>query len=165
MKLTELHNVRGAKHRRKRLGCGEASGHGKTSCRGGKGQSARSGSSIKIGFEGGQTRLISRMPQRGFNSGHRARIVTLNVGQLADFFDDGAVVDEAALRARGLVKGDVDGVKILGDGELKKKLTVRATKFSGSAHTKIEAAGGRCETAGPPSSQAVVTTAKPQPAK
>ena len=154
MKLSELHNVRGTTHRRKRLGCGESSGHGKTSCRGGKGQSARSGSSTKIGFEGGQTRLILRMPKRGFNRGHRSRLAIVNVSQL-DQFENGAVVDEAALRSRGLVKGAVDDVKILGDGQLGKKLTVRATKFSPSARTKIEAAGGCCEIVQPPVSKAV----------
>ena len=144
MKLSNLQNVRGATHRRKRLGCGEASGHGKTSCRGGKGQSARSGSSIKIGFEGGQTRLIMRMPQRGFNHSYRLRVTTVNVGRLNDFADD-TVVDEQGLRDCGLVKGDVDGWKILGDGELKKKLVVRALQFSEGARKKIEAAGGKCE--------------------
>lgn len=146
MKLSQLRNKHGARRRRKRLGCGEASGHGKTSTRGGKGQTARSGGSIKIGFEGGQTRLVQRIPQRGFNRAHRRRIAAVNVAQLADF-EEGAVVDEAALRARGLVRGAVDAVKILGDGELKKKLTVRAAQFSAGARAKIEGAGGRCETA------------------
>ena len=99
---------------------------------------------MKPGFEGGQTRLILRMPKRGFNSGHRPRITFFNVGQLADF-SDGAVVDEVGLRSAGLVKGQVEGWKVLGDGELKKKLTVRATQFSAGAKAKIEAAGGRCE--------------------
>jgi len=164
MKLSELRNVRGAKHRRKRVGCGESSGHGKTSGRGGKGQSARSGSSIKVGFEGGQTRLILRMPKRGFNHAHRDRFATVNIAQL-NHFEDSAVVDEAALRSEGLVKGDVDGVKILGDGELKKKLTICATKFSAGARTKIEAAGGRCQIIESPTSPKTPVTVSPQPQK
>jgi large subunit ribosomal protein L15 len=146
-----LHNLKprpGAKHRTKRLGQGESSGHGKTSGRGGKGQTARSGSSIRIGFEGGQMPLIRRIPKRGFNN---ARFATtylgVNVAKLNQF-DDGARVDEAALRAVGLANGLADGIKILGDGELSKKLTVNAHAFSASARAKIEAKGGTCEIAG-----------------
>ena len=143
-----LHNLRprpGAKHRRKRLGQGESSGHGKTSGRGGKGQSARSGSSIRIGFEGGQMPLIRRIPKRGFNNArHAIRYLPVNVESLGDFAE-GTRVDEAALRAAGLVNGKGSGVKILGAGELKVRLTVVAHSFSASARTKIESAGGVCE--------------------
>lgn len=143
-----LHNLQprpGAKHRRKRLGQGESSGHGKTSGRGGKGQSARSGSSIRIGFEGGQMPLIRRLPKRGFNNArHTTRYIPVNLDDL-NRFDDGARVDEAALRAAGLANGRADGVKVLGGGELKKKLTVSAHSFSASARAKIEALGGVCE--------------------
>jgi len=145
-----LHNLKprpGSKHRTKRLGQGESSGRGKTAGRGGKGQTARSGSSIRIGFEGGQMPLIRRMPKRGFNN---ARFTTqyngVNVSDL-NRFDDGARVDELALKAVGLSNGQSDGVKILGNGELSKKLTVIASAFSASARTKIEAKGGTCEVA------------------
>jgi large subunit ribosomal protein L15 len=145
MRLHDLKPRPGAKHRRKRLGQGESSGHGKTSGRGGKGQTARSGSSIRIGFEGGQMPLIRRIPKRGFNNARFAtRYLPVNVGDLNDF-DDGARVDETALRNAGLVNGRGDGVKILGEGELKKKLTVSVHAFSASAKSKIEAKGGACE--------------------
>lgn len=145
MRLHDLKPRPGAKHRRKRLGQGESSGHGKTSGRGGKGQTARSGSSIRIGFEGGQMPLIRRIPKRGFNHARFAtRYLPVNVGEL-NGFDDGARVDEAALRAAGLANGRADGVKILGEGELTRKLTVSASAFSVSAKAKIEAKGGVCE--------------------
>ncbi len=148
MRLHDLKPRPGAKHRRKRLGQGEATGHGKTSGRGGKGQTARSGSSIRIGFEGGQMPLIRRIPKRGFNNVRFAtQYIAVNVGDL-NRFDDGARVDEAALRATGLANGRATGVKILGDGELTKKLTVSVSAFSASARTKIEAKGGTCEVAG-----------------
>lgn len=143
-----LHNLKprpGSKHRRKRLGQGESSGHGKTSGRGGKGQTARSGSSIRIGFEGGQMPLIRRIPKRGFNN---ARFTTaylaVNVGELNQF-EDGARVDETALRSVGLANGRSDGVKILGSGDLTKKLVVVVSAVSASAKTKIEAKGGSVE--------------------
>src|SRR5580765_1068231 len=143
-----LHNLKprpGAKHRRKRLGQGESSGHGKTSGRGGKGQTARSGSSIRIGFEGGQMPLISRIPKRGFNNArHATRYLPINLEAL-NRFDEGARVDEKILRDSGLANGRSDGIKILGDGELTRKLTVTAHAFSASAKTKIEAKGGTCE--------------------
>lgn len=146
-----LHNLRprpGAKHRRKRLGQGESSGHGKTSGRGGKGQTARSGSSIRIGFEGGQMPLIRRIPKRGFNNArHSTRYIPVNLEAL-NRFEAGARVDEAALRAVGLANGPGDGIKILGTGELKKKLTVSAHAFSASARARIESAGGVCEIVG-----------------
>ncbi len=149
MRLHDLKPRPGAKHRRKRLGQGESSGHGKTSGRGGKGQTARSGSSIRIGFEGGQMPLIRRIPKRGFNNTRfTIRYIGVNVGEL-NKFDDGAKVDEAALRAIGLANGRAAGVKILGDGELTKKLTVSVSAFSASAKTKIEAKGGTCEIVSP----------------
>lgn len=146
MRLHDLKPNPGAKHRRKRLGQGESSGHGKTSGRGGKGQSARSGSSIRIGFEGGQMPLIRRIPKRGFNNARHATIyVPVNLSDL-NRFDDGARVDEIALKAVGLANGKSHGVKILGTGEITKKLTVVASAFSESARKKIEARGGVCET-------------------
>jgi large subunit ribosomal protein L15 len=145
MRLHDLKPRPGAKHRRKRLGQGESSGHGKTSGRGGKGQTARSGSSIRIGFEGGQMPLIRRIPKRGFNNvRHGTRYLAVNLESL-NRFDDGARVDEAALRSVGLANGRAAGVKILGDGELTKKLVVIAHAFSASAKAKIEAKGGSCE--------------------
>ena len=145
MRLHDLKPRPGAKHRRKRLGQGESSGHGKTSGRGGKGQTARSGSSIRIGFEGGQMPLIRRIPKRGFNNArHTVAYVPVNLEAL-NAFDNGARVDLEAFRKAGLANGPVKRVKILGDGELKKKLTVSAHAFSASAKQKIEAAGGTCE--------------------
>jgi large subunit ribosomal protein L15 len=145
MRLHDLKPRPGAKHRRKRLGIGESSGHGKTSGRGGKGQTARSGSSIRIGFEGGQMPLIRRMPKRGFNNVRfGTRYAPVNVGDL-DRFDNGAVVDEAMLQQGGLANGRNAGIKILGSGELTKKLTVRASAFSASARAAIEKLGGTCE--------------------
>ena len=143
-----LHNLKprpGAKHRTKRLGQGESSGHGKTSGRGGKGQTARSGSSIRIGFEGGQMPLIRRIPKRGFNNARFAtRYNGVNVADL-NRFDEGARVDETAMSSVGLSNGTCDGIKILGTGDLTKKLTVIASAFSASARVKIEAKGGTCE--------------------
>ena len=145
MRLHDLHPRPGAKHRRKRLGQGESSGHGKTSGRGGKGQTARSGSSIRIGFEGGQMPLIRRMPKRGFNNARFAtRYLAVNVEALNQF-EEGARVDEPLLRKAGLANGRADGIKILGDGELTKKLTVSAHAFSAKAKAKIESRGGTCE--------------------
>jgi len=150
MRLHDLKPRAGAKHRRKRLGQGESSGHGKTSGRGGKGQTARSGSSIRIGFEGGQMPLIRRMPKRGFSHGrHRVDYLGVNVEHL-NRFATGTRVDEAALRASGLANGPADGIKILGNGEIKPALTVVAHAFSASARSKIEAAGGACEVVGRP---------------
>jgi large subunit ribosomal protein L15 len=145
MRLHDLKPRPGSKHRRKRLGQGESSGRGKTSGRGGKGQTARSGSSIRIGFEGGQMPLIRRIPKRGFNNKrHGTRYIPVNLESL-NSFEEGARVDVAALRSLGLANGPGDGVKILGDGDLKKKLAVIAHAFSASARTKIEAKGGTCE--------------------
>ena len=148
MRLHDLKPRPGARHRRKRLGQGESSGHGKTSGRGGKGQTARSGSSIRIGFEGGQMPLIRRIPKRGFNNArHTVEYIPVNLEALNEF-DNGARVDEAALRSRGLANGRLPRIKILGSGELSKKLTVSAHAFSASARAKIEAKGGTCEIAG-----------------
>ncbi|MCU0770750.1 MAG: 50S ribosomal protein L15 [Verrucomicrobia bacterium] len=148
-----LHNLKprpGAKHRRKRLGQGESSGRGKTSGRGGKGQTARSGSSIRAGFEGGQMPLYRRLPKRGFNNArHTVRYLPVNLEDL-NRFEDGTRIDEAALRQAGLANGLAAGVKILGTGELSRKLTVCAHAFSASAKAKIEARGGRCEIVGAP---------------
>lgn len=145
MRLHDLKPRPGAKHRRKRLGQGESSGHGKTSGRGGKGQTARSGSSIRIGFEGGQMPLIRRIPKRGFNNArHTTRYIPVNLEAL-NRFDDGTEVTEAVLRERGLANGRAEGIKILGTGELKKKLRVQAHAFSASAKAQIEALGGECQ--------------------
>lgn len=145
MRLHTLKPRPGAKHRTKRIGQGESSGHGRTAGRGGKGQTARSGSSIRIGFEGGQMPLIRRIPKRGFNSARfTVRYSPVNLRGL-EAFENGARVDETALRAAGLANGKSAGVKILGTGELTKKLTVVAHAFSASAKAKIEALGGTCE--------------------
>jgi large subunit ribosomal protein L15 len=145
MRLHTLTNRPGARHPKKRLGCGESSGHGKTSGRGGKGQTARSGGSIRIGFEGGQMPLVRRIPKRGFNNARFATVyIPVNVGSLNQF-EDGSVVDVATLRKKGLANGKADGIKILGKGELTKKLTVIASAFSASAKAAIEKAGGKCE--------------------
>lgn len=142
MQLHNLKHARGAKHRTKRLGCGEGSGHGKTSCRGGKGQTARSGSSIRHGFEGGQTPLYRRLPKRGFNNNRfKRKVAVVNLHDLGEF-PDGSEVGLDALKKHGLVNGRFDAVKILGSGELKRKLKVHAHLFSGSARQRIEAAGG-----------------------
>jgi large subunit ribosomal protein L15 len=143
-----LHNLKprpGSKHRRKRLGQGESSGHGKTAGRGGKGQTARSGSSIRVGFEGGQMPLIRRIPKRGFNNtAFTTAYSPVNVGELNQF-EDGARVDETALRTVGLANGPKLGIKILGTGDLEKKLTVVVSAISASAKAKIEAKGGTVE--------------------
>jgi large subunit ribosomal protein L15 len=143
MKLHELKNVVGAVHRRKRVGCGEGGGHGKTSTRGGKGQSARSGSSIRPGFEGGQMPLYRKLPHRGFNNYEfRTEIAVVNVGDLARL--DAAVTEVTAvsLAAAGLIRSGEVVVKVLGDGELTRAFKVTAAKFSAGAKAKIEAAGG-----------------------
>jgi large subunit ribosomal protein L15 len=147
--MMRLHNLKprpGAKHRKKRLGSGESSGHGKTSGRGGKGQTARSGSSIRIGFEGGQMPLIRRIPKRGFNNA-RFAIAYLPVSvESLNSFPDGARVDVAAMRDARLARGKTNGgIKILGSGKLTKKLTVVADAFSASARKQIESMGGMCE--------------------
>jgi large subunit ribosomal protein L15 len=156
MRLHDLKPRPGAKHRRKRLGQGESSGHGKTSGRGGKGQTARSGSSIRPGFEGGQMPLIRRIPKRGFNNARFAiRYIPVNLEAL-NRFEEGATVDMATLRELGLAQGPVKRIKILGDGELTRKLAVQAHAFSASARAKIEKLGGTC--------QVIETKRPPQPA-
>ena len=145
MKLHELSPVAGSKKDVKRIGRGHGSGWGKTSGKGHKGQKARSGGSIRPGFEGGQMPLQRRVPKRGFNNIFRKKIVALNVNQLDSKFDNGAVVDAEALRNAGLVKNSFDGIKILGNGELTKSLTVKVDAFSESAKKAIEEAGGKAE--------------------
>jgi len=140
-----LHNLRprpGSRHHVKRLGCGESSGHGKTSGKGTKGQKARSGGSIRLGFEGGQMPLIRRLPKRGFNNAaFHKRYAIVNVSGL-NAFEAGTVVNEQLLRESNLVRGHFSGIKILGEGELKHGLKVEADKISTSAREKIEKAGG-----------------------
>jgi large subunit ribosomal protein L15 len=144
MNLHSLKNTPGARKTKKRLGRGMASGLGKTSGRGHKGQYARSGHKHKLGFEGGQMRLIRRIPKRGFTNISRREYLPVNVAQL-DVFENGAEVTPEVLKARGLAKGSFDGIKVLGGGKLSKKLIVKANAFSAEAKAKIEAAGGSCE--------------------
>jgi large subunit ribosomal protein L15 len=141
MELNNLKPKKGARHAKKRVGRGPGSGHGKTSSRGEKGQKSRSGFSRKLGFEGGQMPLHRRLPKRGFTNIFKKEYAVVNLADL-ERFDNGATVDEAALRQAGLVKGQNDGIKVLGNGKLSKKLTVSATKFSATAKQAIEAAGG-----------------------
>ena len=143
MKLHELKNVAGAVHRRKRVGCGEGGGHGKTSGRGGKGQSARSGSSIRPGFEGGQMPLYRKLPHRGFNNYEfRTEIAVVNLRDLAGLDASVTEVDALSLAKAGLIRSGEKTVKVLGDGEITRALKVTAAKFSESAKAKIEKAGG-----------------------
>ena len=144
MELNNLKPKKGSRHAKKRVGRGPGSGHGKTASRGEKGQKSRSGFSRQPGFEGGQMPLHRRLPKRGFTNIFKRDYAVVNVSDL-ERFDSGATIDEAALRQAGLVKGQHDGVKVLGDGKLSKKLTVSATKFSASARKQIEAAGGSCQ--------------------
>lgn len=144
MKLHELKNVAGAIHRKKRVGCGEGGGHGKTSGRGGKGQTARSGSSIRPGFEGGQMPLYRKLPHRGFNNyNHRVEMAIVNLGDLAGLDASITEVNVQVLAENGLVRSGELCVKVLGDGELNRALKVTAAKFSESAKAKIEKAGGQ----------------------
>lgn len=144
MNLHQLSAPARPKHRKKRVGRGQGSGRGKTAGRGGKGQKARTGNMHFEGFEGGQMPLQRRLPKFGFTSPNRIDYAIVNLQDL-NRFDAGAVVDEALLRERGLVKGPRDGLKVLGDGALSKRLTVRAHKFSAKARQGIEAAGGTIE--------------------
>lgn len=143
--MMRLHNLRprpGARHRVKRLGCGESSGHGKTSGKGHKGQKARSGGSLRLGFEGGQMPLIRRLPKRGFNNAaFHKNYAIVNLNDLNEF-KAGTVVNEQLLRESKLVRGEFVGIKVLGDGELKHALKIEADKISESAKAKIEKAGG-----------------------
>ena len=145
MKLHELSPAPGSVKERKRIGRGAASGQGKTAGKGHKGQKARSGSNAHIGFEGGQMPLQRRIPKRGFNNIFATEMAIANIAALDKYFDDGATVTVDALIEKGIIKKTLDGVKILGQGELTKKLTVQANAFSDSAKSKIEAAGGKAE--------------------
>ena len=142
MNLHTLKPRPGSKHRVKRLGCGESSGHGKTSGKGHKGQKARSGGSIRLGFEGGQMPLIRRLPKRGFNNAEfKTRFAVVNLDSL-NAFENGATVDEKVLLESGLIRRPYDQVKILGGGELKKKLSITVNKASETAKAAVEKAGG-----------------------
>jgi large subunit ribosomal protein L15 len=148
MRLHSLKNVKGAVHRRKRVGCGEGSGHGKTSGKGGKGQTARSGGSIRPGFEGGQMPLYRKLPHRGFNNYEfRTTYAVVNVGDLAKLDASVTEVNIDALVKAGLIRADGALLKVLGDGEVSRALKVTAAKFTGSAKAKIEKAGGQAITA------------------
>ncbi|MCC8042544.1 MAG: 50S ribosomal protein L15 [Oscillospiraceae bacterium] len=144
MKLHELSPAAGSVKDVKRIGRGHGSGNGKTAGKGHKGQNARSGGGVRPGFEGGQMPLTRRIPKRGFNNIFAKAYSTVNVSQL-DKFVDGTVVDAELLKASGIIKKVNDGVKILGNGELTKNLTVKANAFSASAKEKIEKAGGKAE--------------------
>ncbi len=144
MKLHELSPAFGSKKAAKRIGRGAGSGTGKTAGKGHKGQNARSGGGVRPGFEGGQMPLQRRVPKRGFVNIFRTNYATVNVSDL-NKFEDGATVDAQALKEAGLIKKTLDGVKVLGNGELEKKLNVTAAKFSAAAKEKIEKAGGKAE--------------------
>lgn len=145
MKLHELSPVPGSTSERKRVGRGAGSGNGKTAGKGHKGQKARSGGAIRPGFEGGQMPLQRRLPKRGFVNIFKTTYSVINLSDLNEKFEDGAVVDTEALKAAGLVTKLNDGVKVLGNGEVTKSLTVKAAAFSASAKEKIEKAGGKTE--------------------
>lgn len=144
MKLNEMKPANGARFVSKRIGRGLGTGNGKTAGKGNKGQNARSGGGVAIGFEGGQTPAFKRFPKRGFTNYGRKEYVIVNVEDL-NRFDEGVTVDFEALKAAGLVKKELDGLKVLGAGKLEKKLTVKANKFSQSAQKAIEEAGGTVE--------------------
>ncbi|TAE78600.1 MAG: 50S ribosomal protein L15 [Verrucomicrobia bacterium] len=147
MKLHTLAPNKGAKHRVKRLGCGESSGHGKTSCKGNKGQKARSGSGTRVGFEGGQMPLHRRLPKRGFNNvNFKTKVEVVNLAQIEKAFNDGDVVNEESLRVAGLINRACDQVKVLGHGDLTKKLSIVVDTISASAKEKVEKAGGSVAT-------------------
>lgn len=144
MKLHELTNVPGAVHRRKRVGCGEGSGHGKTSGKGGKGQTARSGGSIRPGFEGGQMPLYRKLPHRGFNNKNFKTVFSLvNLGDLARLDDTVTEVNSEVLAAAGIIRKNDLPLKVLGTGEISRSFKITAKKFSDSAKEKIEKAGGQ----------------------
>lgn len=146
--LSNLKPTPGSRRRKKRVGCGEGSGHGKTSGRGHKGQKARSGGSIRLGFEGGQMPLLRKIPKRGFNNSEFKKVWGIvNLRDLENF-EAGAVIDEVVLRDRQLVSGRIDGVKVLGVGEVTKALTIKADAISAGAREKIEKAGGTVELTG-----------------
>ena len=146
MNLSDLRPAEGAKHKAKRVGCGIGSGNGKTAGRGTKGYGSRAGSAIRPGFEGGQMPLVRRTPKRGFNNYNFAKVYQIaNLGDIAEIFKEGAVITVNELFAYGLVRNMDTPVKILGDGELDKPLTIKAEAFSKSAAQKIAAAGGTAE--------------------
>ena len=145
MKLHELSPVEGSKKSSKRIGRGHGSGWGKTAGKGHKGQKARSGGSIRPGFEGGQMPLQRRVPKRGFNNIFAKNVVAINLSTLNRKFNDGDTVDAEALKAAGVIKNCFDAIKVLGNGKLEKKLTVKVSAFSESAKAAIEAAGGKAE--------------------
>jgi large subunit ribosomal protein L15 len=165
MDLSTVHVGVHKRKRKKRVGRGPGSGHGKTASRGAKGQWASAGAKKPVSmFEGGQMQLFRRMPKRGFSNATFARhYLIVNVGDL-NAFDDGAMVDHAALRQKGLANGPADGVRILGVGELTRKLTVKAHHFSKSADEKIKARGGTVEVV-PPPKKPVRNKMKPRPPK
>ena len=145
MKLNELQKSPEAKSR-KRIGRGPGSGMGKTATKGQKGQKSRSGVSISAWFQGGQTPLYRRVPKRGFNNARFTTVyATINLSDLNKFFNDGDEVTPEILKERGIIKKQLDGIKVLGNGELEKKITVKANRFSSTAVTKIESAGGKAE--------------------
>lgn len=145
MKLHELEKNIGATHRRKRLGCGPGSGLGKTSGKGQKGQKARSGASINPVFEGGQLPLYRRLPKRGFsNYLFKTEYAVINISDL-NVFENGTVVTPALLKEKGIIKKQLKGIKVLGDGKLEKKITIQANKFSKSALEKIKESGSKAE--------------------
>lgn len=145
MKLHELNSAPEAKAR-KRVGRGPGSGMGKTSTRGEKGQKARSGASIPAWFQGGQAPLFRRIPKRGFNNARfTTRYATINLSDLNQFFKDGDVVTPEVLKEKGIIKKELSGIKVLGNGKLEKKLTIKAHRFSSSAVSKIESAGSKAE--------------------
>lgn len=144
MKLNELRPAEGATKKRKRVGRGDGSGHGGTSCRGSKGQNARSGGGVRPGFEGGQMPLSRRLPKRGFYNKFRKEIAIVNIGQLA-VFPKGSVVDADALMTSGIVKKPGDAIKVLGKGTIDHPLTVKVNGISRGAREKIEASGGTIE--------------------
>ncbi len=145
MKLHELSPAIGATKEVKRIGRGHGSGNGKTAGKGHKGQWARSGGGVRPGFEGGQTTLARRMPKRGFNNIFATEYAIVNVSDLEARFENGAVIDEVALVESGLVKKTLDGIKVLGNGDITKSFTVKAAKFTAAAAEKIEKAGGKAE--------------------
>ena len=145
MKLHELQPAAGSVKDVKRIGRGHGSGNGKTAGKGHKGQWARSGGGVRPGFEGGQTALARRMPKRGFNNIFATEYAIVNVSDLEARFENGAVIDEVALVESGLVKNTLDGIKVLGNGEITKSFTVKAAKFTATASEKIEKAGGKAE--------------------
>ena len=144
MRIHELKKPEGSTKAPKRIGRGQGTGQGTTAGRGMNGQNSRSGGGVRLGFEGGQMPLYRRLPKRGFNNKWAKEYAEINVKDL-NKFDDGATVDAAALMEKGIVKKALDGIKVLGNGELEKKLTVKAAKFSKSAAEKIEKAGGKAE--------------------